>query len=115
MGEHYTTKEWAIVWFLYNSNKLYRNLPHSFPEFERDMGYFKSQCGGVRKFLSYLVKEGVLIKKAVFKFDNIKRYTIDKNRLDEIVQLQKVYQIIISLEYGELKYSNLDIPSPAKI
>ena len=115
MTENYTAKEWAIVWFLYSQNRLYYKIPHSLSELERDMGYTKSQCGGVRKFLSYLVKEEVLIKKSVFKFDNITRYLIDKNRLDAISQLQKVYQIIISLEYGELKYSGLIIPLPSEI
>ena len=115
MGDDYTLKEWAILWFLYNKPKNYRNLPHSFPEFEVDMGYVKSQCGGVRKFLSYLVKEGVLIKKSVFKFDNITRYIINKERIDELYPKQVLFQLIVGLYYGELINGKFEIPLPSKI
>lgn len=115
MNIHYSVKEWAILWFLYNKNKQYRKIPHSFKEFEREMGYVNNQSGGIRKFLSYLVKERVLIKKQAFVIDNTPRYIIDNDKIDELLKNQLLYKIIISLDYGELKYSDFVIPLPAEI
>ncbi len=115
MKKEYTVKEWAILWFLYDKPKQYRSTPHSFTEFEKEMGYKKIQGGGIRKFLSYLVGERVLIRKKVSIVENIPRYIIDKTMIDELIKNQLLYKIIISLDYGELKYNDFVIPLPADI
>jgi len=108
-------KEWGILWFLYSSKKDYFKYPKTLAQLEKDMGYDKYQSGGIRLFLKELVKKGILIKVSSAMIDNSPRYIVNKKEIDDFVEKDVLYKIILSLEYGELKYSGWEIPLPFEI
>ena len=84
--------ERRFVWLMMIYNCEYTKDGGDLSEFERVLGFTK-QNQIVREFLKYLIEKEALLLKEYKRVNNnsIPTYCIDKKRLFEIIQEQKLY------------------------